>query len=94
MAFCAALGHRPFLDDVAPNLHLDFLIIFGCCYCHGLINRGAQPVRSKCVAEALRAVGQEFARLDLPNPRLHGARYVYRLGALFCTWDDEDPAPS
>ena len=77
VAFCTALGHGPFLDDVTPNLRLNFLILFGCCYCHGLINRSAQPVRSKCVAEALCAVGQEFALLDLPNPRLHGARYVY-----------------
>ena len=83
MAFCTALGHGPFLDDVAPNLRLDFLIVFGCRYRHGLINRSAQPVRSKCVAEALRTVGQEFARLDLPDSRLHGARYVYQLGALF-----------
>ena len=60
MAFCAALGHGPFLDDMAPNLRLDFLIIFGYHYHWGLINRSAQPIRSKCVAEALRAVGQEF----------------------------------
>ena len=83
VAFCAALGHGPFLDDVAPNLRLNFLIVFSCRYRHGLINHSAQPIRSKRVAEALRAVGQEFARLDLPDPRLHGARYVYQLGALF-----------
>ena len=60
VAFCAALSHGPFLNDVAPNLRLDFLIIFGYRYHQGLINRSAQPIRSKCVAEALRAVGQEF----------------------------------
>ena len=68
VAFCAALGHGPFLDNMAPNLHLDFLIIFGCHYHHGLINRSMQPIQSKQVAEALCAMGQEFARLDLPNP--------------------------
>ena len=77
VAFCAALSHGPFLDDVAPTLHLNFLIIFGCRYHHGLINRSMQPIQSKHVAEALRAVRQEFARLDLPDPRLVGARYVY-----------------
>ena len=77
VAFCAILGHGPFLDDMAPNLHLDFLIIFGYHYHQGLINRSVQPVRSKRVAEALRAVGQEFAQLDLPDPRLDGARYVF-----------------
>ena len=94
MAFCAALGHGPFLDNVAPNLCLDFLIAFGCCYHHGLINHSTQPIRSKHMVEALRAVGQEFARLDLPNPRMDGARYVYQLGALFQAWDNKDPAPS
>ena len=68
MAFCAALSHGPFLDNVAPTLHLNFLIVFGYCYHRGLINRSAQPIRSKRVAEALCAVGQEFARLDLPDP--------------------------
>ena len=94
VAFCAVHGHRPFLDDVPPSLHLDFLIVFGCCYHHGLINCSAQPVRSKWVAEALRTMGQEFARLDLPDPRMDSARYIYQLGALFKAWDDEDPAPS
>ena len=83
VAFCAALGHRPFLDAVAPNLCLDFLIVFGYHYHRGLINHSTQPVRSKRMAEALRAVGQEFAQLDLPDPRLDGAHYVFRLGALF-----------
>ena len=46
------------------------------------------------MAEALRAVGQEFTQLDLPNPRMDGTRYIYRLGALFKAWDNEDPAPS
>ena len=61
VAFCAALGHGPFLDDMAPNLRLDFLIVFGYHYHRGLINRSMQPIRSKCMAEALHAMGQEFA---------------------------------
>ena len=47
VAFCAALDHGPFLDDVAPNLCLDFLIVFSCHYCHGLINCSVQPIQSK-----------------------------------------------
>jgi hypothetical protein len=39
-------------------------------------------------------VGQEFARLGLPDPRMDGPKYAYRLGSLFKAWDDEDPAPS
>ena len=83
VAFCAALGHGPFLHDVAPNLSLNFLIVFGYHYHQGLINRSAQPIRSKHMAEALHAIGQEFAQLDLPDPRLDGARYIFRLGAFF-----------
>ena len=45
------------------------------------------------MAEALCTVGQEFTQLDHPDPRMDGAQYVYRLGALFKAWDDEDPAP-
>ena len=94
VAFCATHGHGPFLDDMPPSLRLDFLIMFGYHYHCGLINRSMQPVQSKWVAEALCAVGQEFAQLDLPDPRMDGARYVYQLGALFKAWDNEDPAPS
>ena len=94
VAFCAAHGHRPFLDDMPPGLHLDFLIVFRCHYQHGLINHSVQPIQSKWVAEALCTMGQEFARLDIPDPRMDGAQYVYQLGALFKAWDDEDPAPS
>ena len=39
-------------------------------------------------------MGQEFARLGLPDPRMVGPKYAYQLGALFKAWDDEDPAPS
>ena len=46
------------------------------------------------MAEALHAVGQAFARLGLPDPRLEGTHYVFCLKTLFKAWADEDPAPS
>ena len=94
VAFCADLGHDPFLADVPPDLLLDFFIVFACRYRRGLLSRSSQPVRSKRVEEALRAVGQEFARLGLPDPRLAGPRYAFRLRTLFKAWADDDPAPS
>ena len=77
MAFCATHGHRPFLDDMPPSLHLNFLIMFRYCYHSGLINCSVQPIQSKWVVEALCTVGQEFAQLDLPNPQMDSAQYVY-----------------
>ena len=94
VAYCHGLGHDPVLSNVPFALQLDFLIVFGLRYRRGLISRSAVPVRSKRVAEALRAVGQEFARLGKADPRMDGTRYHYRLGTLFKAWDDEDPAPS
>ena len=94
VAYCHSLGHDPILTNVPFALQLDFLIVFGLQYRRGLISRSAVLVRSKRVAEALRAIGQEFARLGKPDPRMDGTRYQYRLSTLFKAWDDEDPAPS
>jgi hypothetical protein len=94
VAFCDALGHGPFLDDVPAELHLDFFIVYACRYRRGVLSRSTQPVRSKRVEEALRAVGQEFARLGLQDPRLDGPKYSFRLRTLLKAWADDDPAPS
>jgi hypothetical protein len=94
VAFCADLAHDPFLTNVPEHLLLDFFIVFACRYRRGLLSRSSLPVRSKRVEEALRAVGQEFARLGLPDPRLDGPRYAFRLRSLFKAWADDDPAPT
>ena len=61
VAFTASLSQDPHLSQVPPNLHLDWFIIYTCRYHRGLLSRSAQPVGSKHVEEALRAVGQEFS---------------------------------
>lgn len=94
VAFCADLGHGPFLDNVPNDLHLDFFIVYACRYRRGVLSRSTLPVRSKRVEEALRAVGQEFARLGLQDPRLDGNRYAFRLRTLYKAWADDDPAPT
>ena len=94
VAFCADLGHGPFLHDVPSTLHLDFFIVYACRYRRGVLSRSTLPVRSQRVEEALRAVGQEFARLGLQDPRLDGPRYVFRLRTLYKAWADDDPAPT
>jgi hypothetical protein len=46
------------------------------------------------VEEALHAVGQEFSQLGIPDPRLDGTSYTFRLKTLFKAWADSNPAPS
>ena len=94
VAFAASLSQDPHLTHVPPDLHLDWFLIYACHYRRGLLSRSAQPVRSKRVEEALRAVGQEFSRQGLPDPRLDGIHYTFRLKTLFKAWADEDPTPS
>ena len=94
MAYICALGQDPYLQDVPPDSHLDFFIVFACRYRRGLLSRSENPVGAKRVEEALRTVGQEFTRLGLPDPRLDGPHYVFRLKSLFKAWADEDPAPT
>ena len=88
--FTCSLGHEPFLQEVPPHCHLNFLIVFACRYQRGLISRSAKPVRSKRVEEALCAMGQEFARLGLQDPWMEGPNYVFRLKTLYKAWDDKD----
>ena len=94
VAFTADLQQDAYLRDVPPDTHLEFFIVFACRYRRGLLSRSSHPVGAQRVEEALRAVGQAFARLGLPDPRLEGTHYVFRLKTLFKAWADEDPAPS
>ena len=94
VAFTASLSQDPFLQDVPTSIQLDFFIVYACWYRRGLLSRSLHPISTKHVEEALRAVGQEFSQLGLPDPWLDGTRYVFRLKTLFKAWTDEDPTPS
>ena len=94
MAFTNSLGCNPYLRDVPPDHHLDIFIVYACRYRRGSVSRSAQPIGAQRVEEALRAVGQEFARLGIPDPRLDGTSYIFCLKTLFKAWADSDPAPS
>ena len=61
VAFAASLSQDPHLSQVPSHLHIDWFIVYTCCYCRGLLSCSAQPVGAKHVEEALRAVGQEFS---------------------------------
>ena len=94
VAFTDSLGCDPYLREVPPTSRLDFFIVYACRYRRGSLSRSAQPVGAPRMEEALRAVGQEFSRLGIPDPRLDGTSYVFRLKTLFKAWADSDPAPS
>ena len=54
VAFTASLSQDPYLSQqVPPSLHLDWFIVYTCCYRWGLLSHSAQPVGSKRVEEAL-----------------------------------------
>ena len=77
VAFAASLSQDPYLSQVPSPLHLDWLIMYACRYCQGLLSRSTQPVRAKCMEEALHAVGQEFSQLGLLDPHLDGVHYTF-----------------
>ena len=77
VAFTTSLSQDPYLTHVPPHLHLDWFIIYACRYRQGLLSCSMQPIESKHVEEALRAVGQEFSRLGLLDPRLDGIHYTF-----------------
>jgi hypothetical protein len=91
--FCAGLGHDPGLPTVADKVPL--LQLFAQRYRTGVLAPGGLPVRSRTVEDALRAVGQAFARLGAPDPRLTPLGVLdYRLASLFRAWSKADPSPT
>ena len=92
-AFCASLGHDPRLSAIPDRLPL--LQLFAHRYRTGLLAPGGLPVRSRTVEDAIRAVGQTFARLGAPDPRLTALGTLdYRLASLFRAWSKTDPSPT
>ena len=61
VAFTADLQQDAYLRDVPSDTHLEFLIVFACCYRHGLLSRSSHPIGTQRVEEALHAMGQAFA---------------------------------
>ena len=53
VAFTASLSLDPHLSQVPSSLHIDWFIIYTCCYCWGLLSHSSQPIRAKHVEEAL-----------------------------------------
>ncbi len=90
--FCTDLGVAP---NHLPRDPVPLLQIFAQRLRDGAIAPGRHPVRSRTVEDALRSVGQTYAGLGAPDPRLsqHG-HLDFRLSSLYRAWATADDPPS
>ena len=92
-SFCASLGldaSRLPTEDPVPLLQL-----FAQRYRTGVLAPGRRSVRARAVEDAVRPVGQAYARMGTPDPRLdrHG-QLDFRLSSLYRSWQNTDDPPS
>jgi hypothetical protein len=91
--FCISLHCDPELANIAGPIPL--LQIFAQRYRLGTIAPSGSPVRSRTVEQALCAVGQAFATLGYPDPRLSVSRKLdFRLSRQLSAYSKEDPPPT
>ena len=91
--FCHDLHADPWLSNIADPVML--LQVFSERYRTGIIAPSGKPVRSRTVEAALRAVGQTFAKLGAPDPRLSASgKLEFRLQRQLRGYARQDPAPS
>ena len=91
--FCTSLGVDAYRTPGTDSIPL--LQLFAQRYRTGTVAPGRQPVRSRTVEEALRAVGQAHSRLGAPDPRLNTLGKVdFRLSSLLQAWTKDDAPPN
>ena len=91
-SFCDSLAVDP---DSLPSDPIPLLLIFAQRLRDGSLTSSRGPARSRSVEETVRAVGQAYAGLGSPDPRLDGhGRMDFRLAALYRSWARVDPPPS
>jgi hypothetical protein len=91
--FCVSLHCDPDLINITDPIPL--LQIFAQRYRLGTIAPSGSPVRSRTVEQALRAVGQAFATLGCPDPRLSiSGKLDFRLSRQLSAYSKEDPPPT
>ena len=90
--FCVHYGIDPFLrqsKDPVP-----YLQVFANHYKTGRISPSKNPVGAGTVSDAVRSVGQAFARMGSPDPRLTIAgKLDYRLHSLYRSYRKDDAPP-
>jgi hypothetical protein len=91
--FSLAIGADPTLVDVDDPVLL--LQLFAQRYRDGRIAPRHNPVKSRTVEDALRAVGQGFARVGTPDPRLtESGKLDFRLLRQLKGYTRADPPPA
>ncbi|KAI2502275.1 hypothetical protein MHU86_12164 [Fragilaria crotonensis] len=92
-AFCASLRLDPLA--IGNRDPIPLLQLYAQRYRDGTIAAGRHPVRARTVDDAVRAVGQTYAGMGAPDPRLdrHG-QLDLRLAALYRAWKRMDDPPT
>lgn len=91
-AFCLEHQLDPHLQDISDPVPT--LQVWATRYRDGRLAPGGHPVRTKTVEDAVRAVGQTFARMGSHDIRQNSTGQLdYRLKQQFQCWRREDPAP-
>ena len=90
--FCAGLSVDPYH---LPSDAIPLLQVFAQRLRNGTLAARGLPVRSRTVEDTVRAVGQAYASMGAPDPRLnsHGSP-DFRLTSLYQSWSKDDDPPS
>jgi hypothetical protein len=93
IAFCQDLQCDPYLSTL--DYPIPLLQIFAHRYSSGALAPSGSPVKSRTVEDALRAVGQTFATLGCPDPRLQpSGKLDFRLSRQLSSYSKVDPPPT
>ena len=91
--FCTDLHVDPWLSNVGNPVLL--LQVFGQRYRTGHLSASHRPVKSRTVEGALRAVGQTFASVGSPDPRLTASgKHEFRIRRQLTGYAKADPPPN
>jgi hypothetical protein len=91
--FCLEHTFDPYLRGIRDPVPI--LQVWATRYRDGRLAPGGKPVRSGTVEDALRSVGQAFARLGAHDIRKDATGALdFRLHHQLRAWRNEDPAPS
>ena len=92
-AFCTSINVDPFLSQVADPVII--IQLFGVRWRDGRISPSGEPNRARSVEDAIRFVGQKFASLGAPDPRLDATgKQDFRLRRMYSAWKKKDDPPA
>jgi hypothetical protein len=87
------LGLDPFLETIQDKIPILQVFLFRVR--QGALARNRSPVLSRTAEDYIRSVGQTFALLGHPDPRLNAVGKVdYRLNRMLRSFTKQDPPPN